>query len=282
MSIYESTDNLPDIEEVKPLGNNNGYSKLYTGVINLSNRSQLKVLIKPLAQSSTQDNGPSVTALTFHREAEITDILNSQNFQHCPRSFGIMKVIINGIGQTCFVREWFEHTLEEKLNDAVNSTSAIGSVVNLLSELAKAIDAFHRIGLIHCDIDEKHFFIDNNGKIVLADFGYTQSAKKLLGRDSISLDSINPLDEYFINKPNRTSPEVSTANPIRISKKADIYSFAQIVNEWISKPMGQALSDDIKSVINKSLDVSPANRHNTCIALMEEITPLLQRSSAEQ
>ena len=84
-------------------------------------------------------------------------------------------------------------SLEEVLGHGVLTA---GGVVRLASGIGSALDALHRIGLVHRDVKPSNIMVDTNGRSLLTDFGVARgegdTALTAAGRVVGTVDYIAP------------------------------------------------------------------------------------------
>ena len=98
-------------------------------------------------------------------------------------------------------------------------------IFRLLIELGKAIKYIHSQGIIHRDLKPENILIDDNGKLVLTDFGIAHF------KDS-DLTKANDM----LNNRNYLAPEQKLkGNATHIGQEVDIYAFGLIINECFTK-----------------------------------------------
>lgn len=155
--------------------------------------------------------------------------------------------------------------------------------LNILGQVADALDFAHSKGIIHRDIKPSNVLLSRDDRAYLSDFGLVlyQSGDQTLGT--------------AFGTPRYISPEQAT-DSVLANPQSDIYSLAVIVYEMITgqrlfkgkTPMEIALSHiteaplppravnpnispDIQNIILKSLEKEPTHRHKTAKVFIEEL-----------
>ena len=211
-----------------------------------------RVAVKVLAEELTKDP----TALDrFEREARSACALEHPNI--CPiYEFG------DSGGQPFLVMPLLEGaTLRELLSPCGRERAplALGELLDLALQIAAALDAAHRHGIIHRDIKPANVFVTVQGQAEILDFGL---AKPFLGK--VSADKSHPADgvnaadsttlrplsastsDSVLTRVGATmgtagymSPEQARGEPL--DARTDIFSFGLVLYEMATGH--QALSD---------------------------------------
>jgi serine/threonine-protein kinase len=115
-------------------------------------------------------------------------------------------------------------TLHEYI--ARRGPTSVEDALPLIQQLAWALDAVHRAGLIHGDIKPHNVFLcgplDHPESVKLIDFGFAQSSKGDCLSDG---DTVAGTLEYM-------APEQILSDPI--DARADIYSFGIVLFRWLT------------------------------------------------
>ncbi len=147
--------------------------------------------------------------------------------------------------------------------------------IAILEQVASALDAAHRRGLVHRDVKPANVLVDEDGHAYLTDFGVT----KQLGGDSTDTGQITGTLDYL-------APEQIRGEAI--DGRADQYALACVVYECVAgappfhrdteaetlwahmqKPV-PAVPDRpaLDPVLRKALAKEPADRYGTCAELV--------------
>jgi len=158
-----------------------------------------------------------------------------------------------------------------------------GRMLDLLAQVAAALDHAHTAGIIHRDIKPSNILIDKNDKAILTDFGLVlrQQVDQTMGT--------------AFGTPRYISPEQALASENAVPQ-SDVYSLAVIVYEIITgqmiykadTAMGFALSHiseppppprsinsdiprSVEREVLKALDKRPEKRHQTAAEFVEAL-----------
>lgn len=104
-------------------------------------------------------------------------------------------------------------TLRRRLDEPIPLTVA----VDLASQLALALDATHRLGIVHSDLKPENLFISGEGRLKILDFG--------LARGAASTGPISGTLGYM-------SPEQIRGEPV--DPRADVFAFGAVVYEMLA------------------------------------------------
>src|SRR6188474_1333467 len=104
----------------------------------------------------------------FAREARFVAQLNH------PNVVGVHRVVDLGAAGIALVMAHIDgRTLKQVIKE--DSPLTPDFVVNVLRQVAAALAAAHRMGIVHRDVKPENVFIDSDGKALLADFGVARS-----------------------------------------------------------------------------------------------------------
>ena len=144
----------------------------------------------------------------------------------------VVKVIDTGRIKTClyYLTEYIEGvSLEQWIKE--NPKSPVQSVIPLVRQIAKGIQAMHRRETLHQDIKPANIMIDRNGEVKIIDFGscFIQGVAEIA----------SPLeDDGILGTAGYSAPEVILT--ARSTVQSEIFSLAVIVYEMLA---GQAPFD---------------------------------------
>lgn len=120
------------------------------------------------------------------------------------------------------VTEFVEgQTLSQWIID--NPRPKIEQVRNIIDQIAKGIQAFHRQEMIHQDIRPNNIMIDNAGTVKIIDFGSTKVA---------GISDIRSNNEGIVGTMQYSAPEYFINQPV--SYRADIYSVGVIAYQMLA------------------------------------------------
>jgi YVTN family beta-propeller protein len=153
----------------------------------------------------------------------------------------------------------------------------------IATQIASALDAAHRRGLVHRDVKPGNVLLDEDGNAYLSDFGLTKQATSQSGLTQTG-QLVGTLDYV--------APEQITGQPV--DGRADVYSLACLLYECLTgrKPFARETEaatlwahvhepppttgdTAVDAVLAKALAKHPENRHTTAGALVREVTAAL-------
>ncbi|NHZ72395.1 MAG: protein kinase, partial [Aquificales bacterium] len=120
-------------------------------------------------------------------------------------------------------------TLEKKLNQAPSRRLALNqSTLQLIREIASAIDYAHTQDIVHRDIKPSNIILDQRGKAYLTDFGLAEVKQSTTKRSALSDDlrQMGGTVPYM-------SPEQIKGNTLG-DKASDLYAFGVTVYEMLT------------------------------------------------
>lgn len=251
-----------------------GMSYVFVGEdVSLGRRAAVKVLTPDITEDD--ESLPD----RFKREARAVAQLEHDNIipiYQFGELDGIYFLAMRFIDGHDFADEITEAKRAGKLFDVKRS-------LDVLEQVASALDYAHANGIVHRDIKPSNVLIDNNGKAILTDFGLVlwSSVDKTLGT--------------AFGTPRYISPEQATDSQAAVAQ-SDIYSLAVIFYEIVTgkmlftgqTPMEMAISHitekptpprkhnpnipvQVEREILKSLDKEPSNRHQTAMEFIRSL-----------
>ncbi|MFH1228530.1 MAG: tetratricopeptide repeat protein [Planctomycetota bacterium] len=236
----------------------------------LNRRVALKVI--------TSDDKESLER--FQREAQAIAKLKHPNIIQV-YDVGLIKK------QHYFTMEYIEGTTLEKVAESKKKPD-IRNVVNIIRQIASALDYAHSQNLIHRDIKPANILIDKNGSAYLTDFGI---AKQLTG-----LDRKLTVTGTTVGTPEYMSPEQTQGNDKEIDRRSDIFSLgatlyhcitgrlpfeAKQIYEMLSNiihndppyptAISRGVSKDLETICLKCLEKDRTKRYQTAGELADDL-----------
>ena len=222
----------------------------------LDRRVALKILPEDLANDAERMR-------RFVQEAKSASALNHPNI-----------ITIYEIGETdkthFIATEYIEgETLRERLSgEALNLKAALEIAI----QVAGALDAAHRAGIIHRDIKPENVMIRPDGLVKILDFGIAKLTEKRNETDSEAATAIKVQTSpgMIIGTAAYMSPEQARGK--QVDARTDVFSFGVMLYEMLAgtQPFaGENAIDTIGSILNK--EPAPLSR------LMPEVPHEIER-----
>jgi alpha-tubulin suppressor-like RCC1 family protein/tRNA A-37 threonylcarbamoyl transferase component Bud32 len=154
----------------------------------------------------------------FAREARFVTQLNH------PNVVGVHRVLDLGAAGIALVMAHIDgRTLKQVIQEERPLSQDF--VVNVLQQVAAALAAAHRMGIVHRDVKPENIFIDSEGKALLADFGV---ARSMSGTSETQLT----MHGVAIGTPSYMAPEQIDGD--HIDGRADVYSLGLVAWEMFT------------------------------------------------
>jgi serine/threonine protein kinase len=258
------------------------------GIVYLAIDTQLgrEVVLKVLPEYFSRDHERLVR---FHREARATSLLNHPN---------IVTVFEIGQLEGCefIVTEYVEgRTLREKMTE---SPIPFVELLKIASQIAGALAAAHKAGIIHRDIKPENVMIRPDGYVKVLDFGLaklTGAVRKTVSGDvKFSQRSFNhTIPGTIMGTAAYMSPE--QAEGLAIDARTDIWGFGVLLYEMAAGKLPfdgptashtivaileqtpepiEHVSPDLRRIIDTALQKDKALRYQTAGAMLAAIDEL--------
>jgi serine/threonine-protein kinase len=148
---------------------------------------------------------------------------------------------------------WMEfvrgRTLEQALRDDGTFTAA--EITRLGIELCGAVSAVHAAGLLHRDIKAQNVMIENDGRMVLMDFG-------------IGLELATTTNVRIAGTPLHVAPEVLSGGAA--TPRSDVFSIGVVLFRLFGN-MSPPAGSDLTGIIARAVDPDPERRYESADAL---------------
>jgi alpha-tubulin suppressor-like RCC1 family protein/tRNA A-37 threonylcarbamoyl transferase component Bud32 len=152
----------------------------------------------------------------FAREARFVTQLNH------PNVVGVHRVMDLGAGGIALIMAHIDgRTLKQVIKE--EHPLQPDYVVGVLRQVASALAAAHRLGIVHRDVKPENIFIDSDGKALLADFGV---ARSMSGDTQLTMHGV------AIGTPSYMAPEQIDGD--NLDGRADVYSLGLVAWEMFT------------------------------------------------
>jgi len=165
---------------------------------------------------SARDEEISQFRSRFVREAQSAGILSHSNI------VTVHDVVDEGPGGTCFIAmEYVKGTNLKQLLQRPDPFP-LGFVVEVLSQVAEALDYAHSRGVVHRDVKPANILITPDNRVKITDFGIAR------------LDSSNlTMEGQLLGTPNYMAPEQIQGR--EVDHRADIFSLGVVFYEMLTR-----------------------------------------------
>ncbi len=222
-----------------------------------------RVALKFLQEGGTKD---SSAMDRFLREARSASALNHPGI--CT-----IHAIEEHEGQTFIALELLEGESLDKV--LAQGPLPVARTVAMGIEVADALDAAHKKGIIHRDIKPANLFLTERGSAKILDFGL---AKLMEPEGAMEGETLSPSKDAFLTSPGTTvgtiaymSPEQARGEPL--DARTDLFSLGSVIYQAVTGalPFPGATSAVIFGNILHSAPVSPVQLNSSVPAELERI-----------
>ena len=157
-------------------------------------------------------------------------------------------------------------------------------IKRIVGAVCQGLDALHKFGYVHRDVDPSNIMITHDGKIKLIDYGVSKTIQSYNGPKLTQAGSV-------IGKPSYAAPEVVRGDISCHNQTTDIYAMGIMIYELytgvlpfqgdmekimyaqVNMPVPVKHIDNsvIRSVIAKATSKSQSDRYQSALALAEDI-----------
>lgn len=217
------------------------------------------VAIKSILTNSLGDDGGSAYKQRFQREAQVCGKLSH------PSIVAIHDLTEDETGQPCLVMEFVEgSTLESMVRQ---ERLPLGQVVDIVTQVAGALDYAHAQGVIHRDVKPANILVTPAGRAKLGDFGIAKI-------EGVKLTQTGQI----VGTPAFMSPEQFMAAPV--DSRSDLFSLGAILY-WLCTGEKPFPGETITAIAYKVVQTAPVPARQLNPALPDEIDVILARCLAK-
>lgn len=232
------------------------------GAVWQATQSDLK---RKVALKVIRDDLDDPAIADLKREAEIQASVNHPGI-----------TIVHDFVQTadvCFiVMEYLDGRNLEQILEEKSDGLPEESVLSMATEIAEALSAAHKLGLVHRDLKPANLFLENSGRIKICDFGIAVAAS----------DPGNAESTYLTGTPAYMSPEQCDGLPVDV--RSDLYSLGCVLYELLTgRPPFGGKPEQVMAAHREKQPISPRLfRPEMATALDELVMRLLAKDRQDR
>jgi serine/threonine protein kinase/tetratricopeptide (TPR) repeat protein len=259
------------------------------------------VAIKFLAPDVCQD---PQAVVRFKREARVASALNH------PHICTVHDIGETATGQYFLVMEKLEgRTLKEAIESgALHHESALG----IAAQVADALDAAHRKGIVHRDIKPGNIFVTDRGDAKILDFGLAKMGAAARPETSSGAETRMASEQMILTSPGSAVGTIAYMSPEQarggeVDARTDLFSLGVVLYEMVTrtrpfqgetaavvfdgilnrKPvspqeLNPAVSEDLARVIFKAIEKDANARYQNAADIRGDLSRLIGGSDAAQ
>ena len=129
--------------------------------------------------------------------------------------------------------------------------------IKLIMDLCDGLDAIHKKGMVHRDIQPKNIIISHEGTLKLIDFDISRKTNNSEQRDTELLGTVG-----------YAAPEQYGFK--QTSNRSDIYSIGILIKEIFKQKYSQQ-TDKLERIISKCTEIDPQNRYPSVMELKNDL-----------
>jgi len=212
------------------------------GVVYLAHDTKLdrSVAVKSIPAKLADD---STTRMRFHREAKLLASLNHPNIAV------IYEIIEQEEGANYLILEYVPgESLAQRI---AREPLKLEQALSIAQQIAEAVSAAHKKGVIHRDLKPGNIKITPEGKVKVLDFGLAKASVS----EAITDETTVTQPGRVIGTPAYMSPEQTRGKPT--DKRSDIWSFGCIMYQMLTGKLpfeGQTATDTLARIIEREPD----------------------------
>ncbi|HMQ02873.1 MAG TPA: protein kinase [Pyrinomonadaceae bacterium] len=214
----------------------------------------------------------------FHQEARAASALAHPNI-----------LVIHDIGETDGVQYIVSEFIEGETITTKISRGKIPLVeaVEIAIQVASALAASHKAGIVHRDIKPDNVMVRNDGTAKVLDFGLAKETHRDVTDsyefDAKTLDRVSTSPGLILGTPQYMSPEQARGN--RLDARSDIFSLGIILFEMVTgRPpfTGESTADTIAAILTQEPRRVEEFVHDPPLALIRIIGKALRKDKSER
>jgi serine/threonine protein kinase/Tfp pilus assembly protein PilF len=236
----------------------------------LDRKVALKILPPELAEDKDRMN-------RFVREAKFASALNHPNI-----------ITIHEIGEIdgmhFITTEYIEgETLKTRLK---RQSLSLKSTLEIASQVASALDAAHRAGIVHRDIKPDNIMVRDDGIVKVLDFGLvklTASGKSEVDKEGETKILVNTQAGVIMGTVGYMSPEQSRAQ--ETDARTDIWSLGCVLYEMLTHQQpfqGETMTDVLANIIYREPEPILAHRSDVPAELERIVGKTVRKNRDER
>src|SRR5207244_9888900 len=156
------------------------------------------------------------------------------------------------------------------LRDQISGPMAASRTMNVIGQIAAALDYAHAAGVVHRDVKPANILIDAEGRALLTDFGI---ARMLLSTTGLTREQAS------IGTPEYMSPEQAAAEP-DIGPRSDLYSLGVVAFQLLTGQL-PFQADSALAVLHAHIHKPPPLASTANPALPAALDTAIQKALAK-
>ena len=289
--------------EVSQIGKTHSHYRIVSligkGGMGLVYKAQDLHLLRPVAIKFL----PSAYQLNVHRINRFREEAYNASRTNHPNIVTIYDIGSDD-GQQFIAMEYVEgETLRSKLGKKEIGGGDLRVALRIAIQIAEALRAAHRVGVIHRDLKPENVMINEEGLVKILDFGLAKllEDQPALTGNLVMLESAGATGGASVGTLEYMAPEQLTRQ--NIDRRVDIYSFGVLLHELVTGrrpprrredrlPLGRSTKEHpatylvqyparLRQIIEKCLQVIPDDRYGSVDSLLNDLLQVEERVRRE-